>query len=159
MSSPALTRHLSGSLQRSVSRIGGQADPAPDTKLLACIHGPSAYPDRGTLLCAWLATKRPNGLCRAVRKSRLQGLATLLAASAPRPTEACFSFPRSWASLYKALVRSRDRFPVSRKPSAPALSCQTVRPDTGASAVYVRDISGTHRLSHPFRVKAGTLPS
>jgi hypothetical protein len=97
--------------------------------------------------------------CRTDRKSRLQGLATLLAASAPRPTEACFSFPRSWASLSRALVRSRDRFPVSRKPSAPALSCQTVRPDTGASAVYVRDISGTHRLSHPFRVKAGTLPS
>jgi hypothetical protein len=62
MSSPALALHLSGSLQRSSSHDRDQIDPAPAAKLLACIHGPSAYPDRETLFCAWLETKRPNGL-------------------------------------------------------------------------------------------------
>jgi len=81
--------------------------------------------------------------CRTARKSRLQGLATLWAASASRPTEACFSFPRSWASLFRALFRPRGRTPVSRGFSAPALSCQTERPDTGTPAVLARDASGT----------------
>jgi hypothetical protein len=97
--------------------------------------------------------------CLAVRKSRLQGLATLLAASAPRPTEACFSFPRSWASLSRASFRARGRTPVSRVLSALALSCQTEWPDTGTPAVLAREISGTHQLSHPLRVRTGTVPS
>jgi hypothetical protein len=62
MSSPALTRHPSGSLQRASFHSGDQADPVPQAKLLACIRSPTAYPDRGTLFRAWLETKRSNGL-------------------------------------------------------------------------------------------------
>jgi len=62
MSSPALTRHLSGLLQRSSSYERDQIDPAPVAKLLACIRSPTAYPDRRTLFCARLVTERPNDL-------------------------------------------------------------------------------------------------
>jgi hypothetical protein len=61
-SSPALARHLSGSLHRSSSHSGGEADPASSAELLASVHGPSAYPDQRTPLCARLVTGRSNGL-------------------------------------------------------------------------------------------------
>jgi hypothetical protein len=80
---------------------------------------------------------------RATRKSRLQGLATLLAVSALSPSGTYFSSPRSWASLSRAFFRLGGRFGVSLEPSAPALSCQTVRPDTGASAASAHRASGT----------------
>jgi hypothetical protein len=80
---------------------------------------------------------------RAARKSRLQGLATLLAASALLPSGTCFSSPRSWASPFRALFRLGGRSGVSLGPSALALSCQTVRPDTGASAACAHRASGT----------------
>jgi hypothetical protein len=41
------------------------------------------------------------------------------------PSEAFFSSPRSWASLFKALFRNCDPFPVSRKRSAHTFSYQT----------------------------------
>jgi hypothetical protein len=96
--------------------------------------------------------------CRAIRKSRLQGLATLLAASAPVPSGACFSPPRSWASLFRAFFRSRSRSQVSPGPAAPALSCQTPRPGTGAPAVFAHRTSGTPRSPTFFRKEWGPCP-
>jgi len=96
--------------------------------------------------------------CRAIRKPRLQGLATLLTASAPAPSGACFSPPRSWASLFKALFRSRSRPRVSPEPSAPALSCQTPRPGHGAPAVSAHGTSGTPRSPPFFRKEWGPCP-
>jgi hypothetical protein len=50
------------------------------------------------------AFERP---CLAVRRPRLQGLATLLAVSALPSSGACFSSQRSWASLFRAFFRYR----------------------------------------------------
>jgi len=97
-------------------------------------------------------------LCLAARRPRLQCLATLLTVSALRPSEACFSSPRSWASLFKAYFRFRGRHPVSRMSSAPALSCQTARLGTGAPAASAREISGTPRLPTFFRWEWGPCP-
>jgi len=115
-------------LQREVPRILPRpfSIPRPENPFLRWARAP--------------AFERP---CRTARKSRLQGLATLLAASVLQPTEACFSSPRSWASLFKASLRSRGRTPVSRNPSAPALSRQTDRPDAGAPAALARGLSGS----------------
>jgi len=98
-------------------------------------------------------------LCQATRKLRLQGLATLLAASAFRPTGAYFSPPRSWASLSRAFFRSRGRSKVSRGSPALTLPCQTARLGTGASAVYARETSGALQPSRPVRAGVGTMPS
>jgi hypothetical protein len=97
--------------------------------------------------------------CHIARKFRLQGLATLLTASAFRPTGAFLSSPRSWALPSRAFFRSRGRSKVSRRPSALTLSCQTARLGTGASAVHARETSGTLQLPHPFRAGVGTMPS
>jgi hypothetical protein len=91
------------------------------------------------LACGQTSERR----CRAARKSRLQGLATLLAASALLPSGTYFSSPRSWAWLFRALFRLSGRFGVSLEPSALALSRQTARPDTGASAASAHFASGT----------------
>jgi len=96
--------------------------------------------------------------CHALRKSRLQGLATLLTVSAPASSGTCFSPLRSWASPFRAFFRSRGRFRVSPKTSALALACQTPRPDTGAPAVSARGTSGTPRSPSFFRKEWGPCP-
>jgi hypothetical protein len=79
--------------------------------------------------------------CQAFQKPRPQGLATLSAASALPPSEASFSSPRSWASLFRAFFRPPGPLAVSRKRSAPAFFCQTRRPGIDASAACAREAS------------------
>jgi hypothetical protein len=80
-------------------------------------------------------------LCRAFQKPHPQGLATLSAVLALLPSEASFSFPRSWASLSRALLQPHGRAALSRGPSALTLPYQTRRLDTGASAVSAHEAS------------------
>jgi hypothetical protein len=103
-------------------------------KLLA----PSAYPDPGALL---LAPFEAYGRLPAFQKPRPQGLATLSAASAPKPLEAFFSPQRSWGFPFRAFLFSRGSIPVSRNRSPHALAMKTSRPPRGASGV------STHRKS------------
>jgi hypothetical protein len=79
--------------------------------------------------------------CHAFQGSRPQGLATLSTVSALLPLEASFSFPRSWALLFRALFQPGGRTTVSRGPSAPTLSCQTQGPDIDAPAVSAHPAS------------------
>jgi len=94
--------------------------------------------------------------CQAFRKCRPQGLATLPAVSALLPSEASFSSPRSWASLFRALFRPPGPFTVSRERSAPAFFCQTFRPGIDASAAYAREASCAS--SSPAMVITGAEP-
>jgi len=88
---------------------------------------PFSIPGPRNPFVRWARDPASRRSCRTVRKSRLQGLATLLAASAPRPTEACFSSPRSWASLFRAFFRPRSLTP--RFPGVRPLLRFTVRPN------------------------------
>jgi hypothetical protein len=90
-----------------------------------------------------LLSLRPVGLCRTDRKYRTRGLATLSTVSDPRPLVACFSLQRSWAFPFRAFLPPGDRSKVSLAPSALALSCETFRPRTGASAAFSRPASRT----------------
>jgi hypothetical protein len=54
------------------------------------------------------------GRCLALRRPHPQGLATLSAGSVLPSSEASFSLPRSWASLFRALLRPRGSPAVSR---------------------------------------------
>jgi hypothetical protein len=94
--------------------------------------------------------------CHALQKCRPQGLATLPAVSALLPSEASFSSPRSWASLFRALFRPRGPLAVSRERSAPAFSCQTVRLGIDASAACAREASCAS--SSPAMVMTGAEP-
>jgi len=72
------------------------------------------------------SARRPSGVALHTRKSRSQGLATLLAVSALQPLDASFSIQRSWASPFRAFHSSPvigPRFPKIL--SAPALPCIT----------------------------------
>jgi hypothetical protein len=97
-------------------------------------------------------------LRHAARKSRLQGLATLLTASAHPPSGTLFSSPRSWASPFRASFRLHGRHGVSPGPSAPTLLCQTLRPGTGAPAAYAREASGYPRSPALFGREWGPCP-
>jgi hypothetical protein len=80
-------------------------------------------------------------LCRAFQKPHPQGLATLSVASALLPSEASFSSPRSWASLFRAFLQPPGPTVVSHGRSAPTLSCQTHRLGNGASAASAHEAS------------------
>jgi len=97
-------------------------------------------------------------LYRTTREPRLQGLATLLAVSAPLPSGTCFSPPRSWASLFRAFLRLRGGSQVSPEPSALTLCCQTLRPGTGAPAASAHQTSRSPCFSTLFRWKWGPCP-
>ena len=65
------------------------------------------------------------------------------------PREHSFSPPRSWASPFRALFRSRGALQISQKYPALAFSCQTLQPDTDASAASAHETScasGSRRL-------------
>jgi hypothetical protein len=59
----------------------------------------------------------------------------------PLPSGASFNSPRSWALLFRAYFQPRDADLVSHAWSAPTLSCQTLRPGSGAPAASVRRAS------------------
>jgi len=63
-----------------------------------------------------LLSKCPEDVALSPRKSRPQGLATLSTVSARSHPEASFSFPRSWASPFEALLLPDDRRNVSVPP-------------------------------------------
>jgi len=143
MSSPALARHLSGLLQRSSPRETRSGRPCLVPEVPRIDPMPFSIPGSKNPSFRRACGPASERSCLSVRKSRLQGLATLLTASVLRPTEACFSFPRSWAFLFKAFIRIHGTAPVSQDTSARALSRQTERPDAGAPAAFSRGLSGS----------------
>jgi hypothetical protein len=98
-------------------------------------------------------SKQDSPFFRRARALRLKGIATPFKSPALRawlpsrrrkpscPREHSFSPPRSWASPSRALFRSRGALKISRKCSALAFPCQTLRPDTDASAVFAHETS------------------
>jgi len=89
----------------------------------------------------------------AFQKSRPQGLITLSTASALSPSEASFSFPRSWVSPSRAFLRPCGPHVVSHARSALALSCQPHRVGTDATTVSARMASRASRAPPLLRVE------
>jgi hypothetical protein len=141
-SSPGLPRRLNGLPRSACFRAQVQAQPSLRTERLASLRSPSACPNGRTLL-GTRPCRVSGGRCHILQKSHPQGLATLSAALALLPSEASFSSPRSWASLFRALFRPHGLTTVSRAHSALTLPRQTGQPDGGASAVCAHGISCT----------------
>lgn len=122
------------------------------------LHGPSAYPDRGSPFSTHPSGPRPIGLCPAHRRYRTQGLATLSAVSRASTLEGFFGLQRSWAFPFRAFLPPDDRSSVSAASSAPALFHETrTEPRTGAPAAFSRPVSrvpfcalGCYARSGPF---------
>jgi hypothetical protein len=138
-----------------------QADPAFESKLLASLRDPSAYPNEK-------APFSPLGFWPSVRSTKPRR---------PKVPSSGFGYPLDGVSLF-ALgslfqlptllgLTLQGFFPIPgrvpkfpKKPSAPALLHQTVRPDTGASAAFAsRTQWFPLALSLIFQVRVGPWPS
>jgi hypothetical protein len=119
------------------------------TRLLAPVHDPSAYPDERTLFFIRLSPNVQTALPHRL-KVPPSGFGYPLGGVSPSALGNLFSSPRSWASLFRALIRPRGRPGVSAGPSARALPYQTARLGNGAPAASAYEASSAFRAPRLF---------